>query len=902
MALARVKKHTMDHFLDEDLKSYLNWLKEETLPGIWSKGVQSSRNSKSIEKTFSSPDQKEFRFKILTTERTLAFEITLWIHERDAHCNCGSKVEPCHHIVAASLALANRTVTETSGNPTQELSDQSDPTPRMLYRWIYLPPENQNLGKMRFQRILLEKGQERAPPSSLASWIAGVRSGRLPGPLPSLSSVDLMLDEIYASTHPEWSQILKVLSGLPPLPVEGHPTWKALQARSQPERTVLTLSDSPPGGFKLESARDLELEPLQGGLWLRNGAIGFGFADPGFISKKLEKTQLENFLLRELPALQDQYEVRIETSQLPGLIHREPKLHLNVVALSGGRFSVTATADYGPIDSGILVRDRSAEARIARQARERLNLILNEPKIVPASILFEIRLAANSVSPKASDHFSGLESLNLALQDDLPADCNLDPGIILRLLRMKEENPGQNRRITSMIRSLSNPSPAVRISEAEESSDLRIPVALESRLRDYQKRGCSWLQNAKKNLGGAILADDMGLGKTIQTLAILEGPSLVVMPASLVRNWRDEATKFRPDLRVSVYHGPERCWVDPNPTADLILTTYSILRMESERFSSIHWKTVVLDEAHIIRNPETQSAIASTLLSADFRLALTGTPIQNRIRDLFSLFQFVAPGLFTRESDFEPKLTAPFFLRRTKAEVLPELPPKTYIEHGVELSHEERVVYESVLRAARADLIARLSEEPRSLNPLTLLESLLRARQACSHEGLLDHSRTGLSSSKLSAIVELASELMDGGHTILIYSQWTRFLDLLESRLEGNHPLFRLDGSTRDRGGLLEQFESSDRPSIFLLSLHAGGVGLNLVKASHVIFCEPWWNPYVELQAEDRAYRMGQEKPVTIHRFIASDTLEEGLRALQARKLALGDAALDTRDLEQLLQ
>lgn len=901
MTHSRVKKNTMKDFLD----SYLSWLKEETLPGVWSKGVQASRNLKSIERISFSPDRKERRFKMLTSERPLAFEITLWIEDQDAHCNCGSKVEPCHHIVAAALAEANGTA--LAGATGSGDAPSSDSVPRVIYRWIYSP--SAAAAKMQLRRILLQDGEEKPLPSSLVSWVAGVRSGRISGPPPSLTPTDLKIDELYVSGKPGWTEILPLLSDLPPIEVTGHPKWKTLEARARPERPALALIDHGTDMLRIEAIPEPEREPLQNGLWLRNGAIGAGMPIAPFEPRVIRKTEIAGFLLNELPALQESFEVRILARALPSRIEREPELRLKVDPLSGGFFSVTAIADYGDTGSGLLVRNPSAEARIAKLARERFHLILEEPKILPPSGLLELKSASKD-SFRSIEVESALAGfLRNEIGGEIPGEPGrdrasvmdgLDPDILMKLLRNGEENPSNAPRVKSLLRALANPAPK----NGPEGPDLVIPAGLESKLRDYQRKGCAWLQRAARTLGGAVLADDMGLGKTIQTLAILNGPSLVVVPASLIRNWVAEASRFRPGLRVKVYHGPDRTWLDDVKIPDLVVTTYSILRIEPERFSLIQWQTVVLDEAHIIRNPDTRAAIASTQLQADFRLALTGTPVQNRKRDLFSLFQFVAPGLFTSEDDLTRELTAPFFLRRTKAEVLPELPPKTRLEHGIELTPDERRLYDTVFAAARSEILSRIDSDPgaSSANAPGLLEILLRARQACSHGALIDPVRRDDRSSKLARVLELVSELIEAGHSVLVYSQWTRFLDLLEERMRGAHPLFRLDGGTRDRGSVVEGFQSSGQPSVFLLSLHAGGVGLNLVRASHVVFCEPWWNPYVELQAEDRAYRMGQEMPVTIHRLIATNTIEEAIRTLQARKLELGEGALGPADFEILLK
>ena len=462
---------------------------------------------------------------------------------------------------------------------------------------------------------------------------------------------------------------------------------------------------------------------------------------------------------------------------------------------------------------------------------------------------------------------------------------------LLKLLMLREKKPKNDPRMSQLLRSLSS---GEKIAPSESA---KVDPKLWEQLRDYQKTGVSWLSEKSTTLQGAVLADDMGLGKTVQTLASLQAKALIIVPTSLLLNWKNEAARFRPDLNVQIYHGQNRTW---DERADVTLTTYSLLRLEPKRFLDVNWKTVVLDEAHLIRNPETQAAIAATKLNAEFRVALTGTPIQNRIRDLYSLFQFVAPDFFASESDLDPKLTAPFFLRRTKEEVLKELPPKTHLEHWVEFTDAERSLYDSIFAAAKKEMLERL-DESETLSPFTLFEILLRARQVCDHPGLIDPARWNQESSKLTEVLDLTHELLESGHSVLIYSQWTQFLNRLETEFQGQTPYFRLDGATTNRGEVVEQFQNSSKPTVFLLSLHAGGIGLNLMKASHVIFCDPWWNPFVELQAEDRAYRMGQEKPVTIHRILVANTIEVQIRELQKQKKALGDAVFENSDLTRVL-
>ncbi len=869
MRSARVKKITM--------KKFLETLKEESLPGVWSKGVQAARVLNSIEKTSPAGTPDELRFKITTGERMLAFEVTLWPAEQDAHCNCGSKVEPCHHIVAVALALENGNLKPESGTP-------ENTSLRLEYSWIYQTEESGKPARIRLKRSL-KKGTEEIPlPASLVAWVGGVRSGRLEGPLPSLSPVDLRIDGLYSSDSPEWREVLQALSELPPLPVAGHPTLSSLRVQTLPERPKPVLRQHGPDEWSVEFERDPELQLLHGGLWIKNGVLGHGYGEPADLPGRFRRKELENSLFQRFPGLKELF---------PDAIEGEPELKLELHPVPGDRFSATIRIHYPATGGALVIRDPKKEAELSRLARDQWQLTPDQPAFLEGSALLRLQ------STDAGRRFPEIEStLGSWLKSEFQLglrDALLNRDAILKLLRMKESNPRIREKIRPILSTFSEGS-----GEAALGPEPSTPPALLEKLRPYQVSGVRWLLHRWRNFGGAILADDMGLGKTLQTLAILESPSLVVVPVSLLQNWKSEAERFRPDLKVSVYHGAARSF-DEN--ADVILTSYSLLGAEAARFSEIKWKVAVLDEAHIIRNPETRAAIASSSLTAGFRLALTGTPIQNRLRDLWSLFQFVSPGLFEDEESLDLNTSKPFFLRRTKAEVLPELPPKTRLTRSLPFGESEALLYQSLFSAAKQELVSRMESDGERLSPLTLFEVLLRARQACNHEALLGADPGTIpSSTKLDAITGLASELLEAGHSVLVYSQWTGFLDLLQARFRHEALAFqRLDGSTRDRGAVTRSFQDSEKPEVFLLSLHAGGVGLNLTRASHVIFCEPWWNPFVELQAEDRAYRMGQEKPVTIHRFQMGGSIEERMGELQKQKLALGEAALVAGDLNALL-
>ncbi|HEY0709936.1 MAG TPA: DEAD/DEAH box helicase, partial [Polyangia bacterium] len=413
---------------------------------------------------------------------------------------------------------------------------------------------------------------------------------------------------------------------------------------------------------------------------------------------------------------------------------------------------------------------------------------------------------------------------------------------------------------------------------------------------------------------GGILADDMGLGKTLQTLAVLRkgDKTLVVCPTSVLPNWQAELTKFRPGLRVCVYHGANR---KLESDADVVLTTYALLRLDGERLSrgdkdgtTRRWDVVVLDEAQAIKNPDSQVARAAYALEAGTRLALTGTPIENRLEELWSLVHFSNRGLLGGRRAFEEKYARPiaegqagaaeglrrkirpFVLRRQKAEVAPDLPPRTEALLRVVLDERERELYDSVRAATRADIVSMM--ETGGGGVMKALEALLRLRQAACHPALLP-GQEARTSSKIERLVEALETAGEEGHKALVFSQWTSLLDLIEQRLKTTDTTYcRLDGTTRDRGEVVNRFQSNDGPPVMLVSLKAGGVGLNLTAADHVFLCDPWWNPAAEAQAADRAHRIGQDKPVFVYRLVANDTVEERIVALQEKKRALFDTAM----------
>jgi superfamily II DNA or RNA helicase len=431
-----------------------------------------------------------------------------------------------------------------------------------------------------------------------------------------------------------------------------------------------------------------------------------------------------------------------------------------------------------------------------------------------------------------------------------------------------------------------------------------LPGDLHGTLRGYQIAGVNWLCFLREAGLGGLLADDMGLGKTLQALCALRGRTLVVAPTSLLHNWSDEIARFRPDLRVHVFHGSGRAI---EPQADITLTTYALLRRDREALVQEDWETVIIDEAQAIKNPESQVAQAAYQLRGGFRIALTGTPVENRLDELWSQFHFTNPGLLGGRRDFEERYTRPiaqggtetaarlrerirpFLLRRRKAEVAPELPPRTDVVLHCVLSDSERSIYEAIRAATAADVVARLEAGG---SVLAALEALLRLRQACCHPALVP-GQDAEDSAKLALLLDRLETAVADGHKALVFSQWTSLLDLVEPRLDrAGISYTRLDGTTRDRAGVLRSFQQETGPPVFLVSLKAGGTGLNLTAADHVFLLDPWWNPAVEEQAADRAHRIGQERPVFVYRMVAENTVEERILALQEKKRAVSEMAL----------
>jgi SNF2 family DNA or RNA helicase len=464
-----------------------------------------------------------------------------------------------------------------------------------------------------------------------------------------------------------------------------------------------------------------------------------------------------------------------------------------------------------------------------------------------------------------------------------------------------------------------------RAADLERAAALQpeVPHGLQATLRPYQHDGYVWMCRLAEAGFGAVLADDMGLGKTVQTLALLlaraaAGPALVVAPTSVCGNWAEETARFAPGLRCSVYgqaEGERAGQIDSAAPGDLLVVSYALLLRDAEAFAAKPWATLVLDEAQALKNAATQRVQAVAGLQAGFRLALSGTPVENRLADLWSIMNLLNPGLLGSAARFAERfgnpierqrneaararlrrLVSPFLLRRTKAQVLTDLPPRTEIVQRIEPAPEERAFLEAMRREALAR-IAQLDPADPNKNRFNVLAELTRLRRAAC-DPRLAAPELGRIGAKVQAFERLATELVESRHQALVFSQFTDFLKLLAERLDACGLKYQyLDGSTpaSARSERVAAFQRGEA-DLFLISLKAGGFGLNLTAADYVVIADPWWNPAAEDQAMGRAHRIGQQRPVTVYRLVTAGSVEERIVALHQDKRELAEGLLAGQD------
>ncbi len=956
---------------------FLGVVRKACLPAIWSQGVKLAR-----ERCVSRVSEAggEITLRVRAPGHAVAPTVTLYTDDEEWACDCGGRVDPCAHVAAAAIAVAQGE--DAAAEAASQGVAERPSAAKLVYR---LTRRDRLLALARV--VVFPDGREEPLRGSLGS---GIARGALPGGVEPTHD-DVKIDRLLGTTSRETirldvlAAILEAL-GTAEVTLDGAPVV-ASGERVLPRATV---DDAPNGGFELRIERDPAISDV----------VALGVARLGNVLRPLGETQTTGEMLEKLPLvrtfakseqalfvtsvlpdIEKQIVVTVRTTRLPRRsIEARPRLALDLTH-QGHALSVLPLLVYGDppiarVDGEELValgrvvpqRRRDEERGLLARLRDALNLVPGRRVDFdgPEAIRFASKLrafqsdqgdAGGTVfdgAPLAARVVTTDEGIELIFEQEAAAPDGerrrAEPAAVLRAYRegldlVPLDGGGwaplpldflakHGHHVADLLaaRDAQTKNPAIALAEVAALADAlevprplatqklapllqgfagippaTLPSDLAADLREYQRRGVDWLAFLREAELGGVLADDMGLGKTLQAIATMKGRVLVVCPKSVVYNWQAEIARFRPTLRTSIYHGKKR---ELEEGADVVLTTYAMLRLDAA-LTAVEWDMIVLDEAQAIKNEQSQTARAAFELRGRFRVALSGTPIENRLEELWSVMRFATPGLLGGRSDFHERFIAPiergdagaaerlrakirpFVLRRMKREVLPELPPRTDAVLHVELDEGERVIYDTVRAAARKDVADKLAHGG---SVLAALEALLRLRQAACHAGLVpgQHAET---SSKTERLLEALEEVASRGHKALVFSQWTSLLDLLEPHLSKASIAFaRLDGSTRDRGSVVGTFQAEAGPPVMLVSLKAGGTGLNLTAADHVFLLDPWWNPAVEDQAADRAHRIGQDKPVIVYRMVAKDTVEERVFALKEKKRALADVALGGAD------
>jgi superfamily II DNA or RNA helicase len=954
--------------MPDRLHELLETTRKAALPGIWSQGVKLAREQLV---TLERSADDEVVLAVKMTNRPVPATVVLYPSDAEWACDCQSRVDPCEHVAAAVIALAQaRQRGETLAAARQTAAVVS-------YRFSRIK------GKLAFERQLQLPDRASEPiRGSLASLI----TRGIPGAAIHPTHEDLAVDRIVAHWQPGYLgadrtlELFSLLSGAPDVRLDGQPI-KTSAELVRPRGIV----EDRAGGVVLRLIQDPKISELVYYGIVRCGDTLHLLGETALSGMRLERLPLERTFTAEelgvlvtqvLPELEQRIPVTIETERLPARSRGDrPRIAMELDQ-RGHSLSVLPTLVYGDpvrarIDNGELVhlsgaapmRDEAAEKTLLLRLRSELNLVPGrrvdfdgadairfaerlrtwqgqigsigiparplEPKLVLTGDTFDLTFEGRAEDGRPTASAAAVwrsfnDGLGLVpvegggwapIPQDWLARCGHLVADLLAARRPDGSVPTASLpALAELCDDLDQPRPpgfehlAPLLRDFSGIQSAPLPPGLRATLRPYQRRGVDWLCFLRQAKLGAILADDMGLGKTLQTLCAVRGRTLVVCPKSVVFNWADEVRRFIPELGTSIYHGPKR---KLDPAADITLTTYAILRLDAELLAAQAWDTVVLDEAQAIKNPDSQVARAAYSFGGSFRVALSGTPVENRLEELWSLCHFTNAGLLGGRSDFRDRYEGPIgggdasassrlrarlrpiVLRRLKQEVAPELPPRTDVTLYCELDEAERNVYDAVRAAAQREVMSQLAAGG---SMLAVLELLLRLRQAACHSALIPGQRAERSS-KVERLLEALEEVVADGHKALVFSQWTSLLDLVEPHLfAAEIPFLRLDGSTRDRAGVVGEFQSSEGPPIMLVSLKAGGTGLNLTQADHVFLLDPWWNPKVEDQAADRAHRIGQDRPVMVYRMVAKDTVEEAILELQARKRAIADQALGEAD------
>ncbi|MCB9743106.1 MAG: helicase [Alphaproteobacteria bacterium] len=925
----------------------------------WSAGVLLARDGKV--RSRASSDKDELLLTVDSTARSAPLDVWLWPDEEDWACSCESQA--CAH--AAAAVIAARQAKKQGGAPVgggqeAKLRYHLRRTERgvRVDRELELPGGQVEplRGSLRQERRLRPRMEDRE-----AEQVLSVARERIPAN--------------------GWARLLQLWAGSgaavlvdgEPCAVSAAPIPPVLSVKDEGRGFRLSLHRS--GEVDAVLGEGLV---LAGGVLRQTSDGGLDTAQRRALIRGVVygPEEVATLVGEVLPRLSENLTLKVKTERLPDTAALKPNLHLSMRPDAEG---LEARLDlvYGDppvarlegdrlvsLGGPVPIRDARLERALRDRAEQQLRLPIGRPwRLDEAEALRFVneRLAGfgGEIRGDATRYRIRKEPARIGITEDgrlsgdvsaralaeawaagrghvplldggyapVPAELMERVGHVIGDLAAAADKDGRlplhaAPAAAALAEALDRPAPAdlsrlrPLVDGFEGLPEWPVPAGLQASLRPYQLQGYRWVRFLWSVGLGGILADDMGLGKTLQALcalADLEGPRLVVAPTSVIGNWEAEARRFLPRLRTCLFHGPRRRL---DPEADLVITSYALMRGDP----LIHeraWSAVVLDESQAIKNPESQTAQAAFSLRAERRLTLTGTPIENRLDELWSQLHFLMPGFLGGRASFRDRVerpvsagdaraaeglrarVRPFVLRRRKQDVAKDLPPRTDIVLRCELPESQREVYEAVRLAAREE-VARMAGANRTLE---VLELLLRLRQAACHPGLLPGRAPDAASGKLDELLLRLDEIAAEGHRALVFSQWTSFLDLIGRGLDGlGLGWCRLDGSTRDRQGVVARFQAEDGPPVFLISLKAGGTGLNLTAADYVFHVDPWWNPAVEQQATDRAHRIGQDKPVFAVKLIAADTVEERVLELQERKRALAEAALGEASLLQGLQ
>ncbi|PRP93252.1 hypothetical protein ENSA5_43470 [Enhygromyxa salina] len=662
----------------------------------------------------------------------------------------------------------------------------------------------------------------------------------------------------------------------------------------EPESARYSATVSASGGDQtIAFYRDIEAETRARQV-LYDGKLRWSDADEAFVA--LGDTAIE-FIVAGLPLLPEAWEKKVP--KLPKLRSKSPSPSISVKSAGGSVLDVEAVVDVEGETGLISFRDL---LRWLHEGRRWVELADGSVAKLDPKILEPVAEAAGS------------------LQFDKQGNSEVSTLELGTLARLLQEVP--TAKVAKDVKKLMANMTGKRSARAPRKAK-----ALTAKLRDYQKSGYAWLWQLHDNQMAGILADDMGLGKTVQALALLakakesdgDMPSLIIGPTSVLGVWRQEVKKWAPSLSVLVWHGTDR---SENrrllKKTDVVVTSYAILRRDIADLAKIRFRYVILDEAQYIKNWTTSTAKSAKKLKADHRLALSGTPIENHLVDLWAIFDFLAPGFLGKLSEFQKNYVKPiedgdhkaietlrarirpFIMRRRKEDVASELPPKTEQTIFVQFGRSQLALYNRILKAAKTEIDTRVGEVGIEKSQMTILAALTRLRQVCTDPRLLSLPEGSAvpPSTKMDAFRELIAECVGSGRKALVFSQFVEMQKLIAEVLEELEIEFLwLHGGTTNREELVNRFQQKSGPPVFLISLRAGGAGLTLTEADTVIHYDPWWNPAVEDQATDRVHRIGQDKPVMVYRLVVEHTVEQKMVELGAEKRKIAESALgrDTR-------